>query len=58
MLLERSTDEILPYAGITLTRFTGMISDYQALRQDKHPGNAENKNSKSKKNKKQKISIK
>ena len=26
MLRERSMDEILPYAGITLTRFTGIIS--------------------------------
>lgn len=31
MLRERSMDEILPYAGITLTRFTGMISDRLVL---------------------------
>jgi hypothetical protein len=43
MLLEKGQmAAILPCAGITLIRFTGLISDYSANRRDKHPGNAEN----------------
>ena len=43
MLMRKVNDERLksgypPYAGITLTRFTGMISDRTAHWQHKHPG--------------------